>query len=89
MMGTMEIECPFQPNAPNAENSKKLKPEEENCTINYNQLEKILYKEKNPDTLKKIWVQWFEEVARENEKTKYDFVQQLSMLDLEAEQNGI
>mgnify|MGYP007016986607 CR=1 FL=1 len=60
-----------------------------NYSINYNDFNEILYSEKNVEKLKNVWIQWFDELENQNKKTKYDFVQQLSILDLEAEQNGI
>lgn len=80
-MGTTQIVVPSKGSGKNSQDS----PDK----INQNQINQILYTEEvNADRLKTIWVSWFEELRKMNNKTKYDFVQQLSILDLEAEQNG-
>ncbi|KAK6644333.1 hypothetical protein RUM43_000600 [Polyplax serrata] len=81
MMGTTQIVVPSKGSGKNSQDSP--------AKINQNQINQILYTEEvNADRLKTIWVSWFEELRKMNNKTKYDFVQQLSILDLEAEQNG-
>lgn len=57
-------------------------------SINFNGINAFLFTETKAEALKNLWVKWFNELENKNKKTKYDFVQQLSILDLEAEQNG-
>ncbi|KAL0271787.1 UNVERIFIED_CONTAM: hypothetical protein PYX00_008780 [Menopon gallinae] len=68
--------------------SDGTKTVDESCVPkSYRTVNKILSKEKDEKLLKNLWSQWFEEFESENRRTKLDFMHQLSILDMEAEQN--